>query len=113
HRLYSLRRQLSDRADDQTAERNADEMRALDVKMIQNLEHVATDGFERVALTIAVIGDERRLAVPAQIDEQHVELLCVGAQLTKPYRRAAACAVHQHDPVEILVEYVRPVVQHP
>jgi hypothetical protein len=112
HGADTVRCDLGDRADDQAAEGDADEVGLLDLQMVQHVEHLQTDGLERVRLAAYILQEPGRRTMAAQVDQQDIEDLPVAAQLSEPDRGTAARAMHEDDPVAAGIEYVGPVVEH-
>src|SRR5690606_18330457 len=112
HGPHALRCDLGDRADDDAAERDADEVGGIDADVVEHVEDVAAHRVERVVRALSTVAHVCGRAVAAQVHEQHVELFAVCADLTEPDCGAAARAMHEHDPGTVRVEDVGPVVQH-
>ncbi|MNS93546.1 hypothetical protein D3C72_1277260 [compost metagenome] len=98
-------------ADEDGAKGDADKMGAGDAQVIEQAQDVLGHGTKTVVPLdhlLQLVG----LAVAAQVEQQHVEVLPVGAQLLEPDGGAAAGAVHEHHPIPIGAQLKGLVVQH-
>ncbi len=111
HALDPLRAELRQVADENGTERNADEVGMGDAQVIQQTQDVLGHRPEAV-MALHHLLQLVRLAVAAQVQQQHVEVLPVGAQLLEPDGGAAARAVHEHHPIPIGTQFKGLVVQH-
>ncbi|MNE12348.1 hypothetical protein D3C80_1051430 [compost metagenome] len=111
HALDPLGAELGQVADEDGAKGDADKMRAVDAQVIEQAQDVLGHGTKTVVSLdhlLQLVG----LAVATQVEQQHVEVLPVGAQLLEPDGGAAAGAVHEHHPIPIGAQLKGLVVQH-
>ncbi|MNG95118.1 hypothetical protein D3C79_541440 [compost metagenome] len=111
HALDPLGAELRQAANEDGAQGDADEMGTGNAQMIQQPHYVFGHGPEAV-VTLDHLLQLVGLAVAAQVQQQHVEVLPIGAQLLEPDGGAAAGAVHEHHPIPIGAQLKGLVVQH-
>ena len=90
-------------ANEDGAKGDADKMGAGNAQVIEQAQYVLGHSPKAVVPLdhlLQLVG----LAVAAKIQQQHVEVLTVGAQLLEPDGRAAAGAVHEHHPIPLGAE---------
>ena len=111
HALDPLGAELGQVANEDGAKGDADKMGAGNAQVIEQPQYVLGHGPKAVVALdhlLQLVG----LAVAAKIQQQHVEVLPVGAQLLEPDGGAAACAVHEHHPIPLGAKLKGLVVQH-
>ncbi|MNF85999.1 hypothetical protein D3C84_684190 [compost metagenome] len=98
-------------ANEDGAKGDADKMGTGNAQVIEQAQDVLGHGPKAVVPLdhlLQLVG----LAVAAKIQQQHVEVLPVGAQLLEPDGGAAAGAVHEHHPIPLGAKLKGLVVQH-
>jgi len=111
HALDPLRAELRQMANEDGAKGDADEVSATDIEMIEQTHYVFGHGPEAVVPLdhlLQLVG----LTVATQIQQQHVEVLAIGAQLLEPDGGAATGAVHEYHPIPVGAKLERLVIQH-
>ncbi len=112
HALDPLGAELRQMANKDGTERDPDEVGAADIQVIEQTNDVLGHGAKAVVALdhlLQLVG----LTVAAQIQQQHVEVLAIGTQLSEPDGRAAARPVHEHHPIPFGTQLEGLVVQHP
>lgn len=111
HALDPLRAELSQVANEDGAKGYADKMGAGDAQVIEQAQYVLGHR-PKAVVTLHHLLQLVGLAVAAQVQQQHIEVLPIGAQLLEPDGGAAACAVHEHHPIPLGTQLESLVVQH-
>lgn len=111
HALDPFRAELRQMANENGAQGDADKVGTGNAQVIEQTQYVLGHGLEAVVALdhlLQLVG----LAMAAQIQQQHIEVLAIGAQLLEPDGGAATGAMHEHHPIPLGAQLKGLVVQH-
>lgn len=112
HAFDPLRAELGQMANKDGAKGDADKVGAADIEMIEQPNDIFGH-FPKAVVALDHLLQLVRLAVAAQVQQQHVEVLAIGAQLLEPDGGAATGAVDKHHPIPLGTQFESLVIQHP
>lgn len=111
HALDPLWAELRQMANEDGAKGDADKVGATDIEMIEQAHYVFGHG-PKAVVTLDHLLQLVGLTVATQVQQQHVEVLAIGAQLLEPDGGAATGAVHEYHPIPVGAKLERLVIQH-
>jgi len=112
HAFHSLRAELGQMANKDGAKGDADKVGAADIEMIEQPNDIFGH-FSKAVVALDHLLQLVGLTVAAQVQQQHVEVLAIGAQLLEPDGGAATGTVDKHHPIPLGTQFESLVIQHP